>query len=98
MTDHHEPPAVRGHRRSAARRRDGARRCDRAATTRAHLRLVVTRPRPRGGMHPALPATLAFAALSMTALAFAAVVDVATAVARGARTVGTQLRAGRARG
>jgi hypothetical protein len=40
-----------------------------------------------------LPSTLAFAALSMTALAVAAVVDVANAVARTALVVGTQLRA-----
>ena len=100
MTDHLEPIPLRGHRRNAARRADGARRGHRAAVTRAHLRLVVGTPRPRRGlgMHPALPSTLAFAALSMTALAFAAVVDVANAVARTALSVSTQLRAARARG
>jgi hypothetical protein len=48
-------------------------------------------------MHPALPSTLAFAALSMTALAVAAVIDVANAVAHTATTVSTQLRAVRLR-
>jgi hypothetical protein len=43
------------------------------------------------GIHPALPSTLAFAALSMTALAFAAVVDVANAVAETVRSVGGRL-------
>jgi hypothetical protein len=40
-----------------------------------------------------LPSTLAFAALSMTALAVAAVVDAANAVARTALVVSTHLRA-----
>jgi len=44
------------------------------------------------GLHPALPSTLALAALTVTALAVAAVVDVANAVAHTALTVGTQLR------
>jgi hypothetical protein len=47
------------------------------------------------GIHPALPSTLALAALTVTALAVATVVDVANAVARTALTVGTQLRAAR---
>jgi hypothetical protein len=47
------------------------------------------------GIHPALPSTLALAALTVTALAVATVVDVANAVARTALTVGTQLRASR---
>jgi hypothetical protein len=99
MIDSHEPTALHGHRRTAIRRRGVARRSGRSGATRAHLRLVVSAPRVRTpyGLHPALPATLAFAALSMTALAFAAVVDVANAVARTALTVSTQLRAARAR-
>jgi len=40
-----------------------------------------------------LPSTLAFAAFSVTALAVAAVIDVANAVARTALTVSMQLRA-----
>jgi hypothetical protein len=47
------------------------------------------------GLHPALPSTFAFAALTVTALAVAAVVDVANAVARTAQTVSTHLRAPR---
>ena len=44
------------------------------------------------GLHPALPSTLAFGALTVTALAVAAVVDVANMVAETALTVGAQLR------
>jgi hypothetical protein len=65
--------------------------------SRPHLRLIVgRRPEPGFlGMHPALPATLVFAALSMTALAVASAVDAASALARTAIAVGTQLRAAR---
>jgi hypothetical protein len=99
ILDTHDPTPFPGHRRAAVRRRGGARRTGRAGAARAHLRLVVSAPRVRThfGMHPALPATLAFAALSMTALAFAAVVDVANAVARTALAVNGHLRAARAR-
>jgi hypothetical protein len=98
MIDSDEPTALHGHRRSAARRRGVARRTGRDPAARTHLRLVVSAPRVRTpfGMHPALPATLAFAALSMTALAFAAVVDVANAVARTALAVNGRVRAARA--
>lgn len=81
-------------RRGASRRR-----CQTLGTPyeRPRLRLVSSRrPAPLPfGLHPALPSTLAFAALSVSALAFAAVVDVANAVARTALAVGTQLRAAR---
>jgi hypothetical protein len=99
MIDSDEPTRFHGHRRSAVRRRGVGGRTGRDGATRAHLRLVVSAPRVRThlGMHPALPATLAFAALSMTALAFAAVVDVANAVARTALAVNGHLRAARAR-
>ena len=46
-------------------------------------------------MHPALPSTLAFAAVSAAALAVAAVIDVANAVARAATAVGDRLAATR---
>jgi hypothetical protein len=99
MTDSEEPTQLLGHRRGALRRRGSARRSGRDGASRPHLRLVVTSPRPRSpfGMHPALPSTLAFAALSMTALAFAAVVDAANAVARTALAVNGRLRTVRAR-
>ena len=45
-------------------------------------------------MHPALPLTLVFAAFTLTALAVASAIDVASALARAAVAVGTQLRAG----
>ncbi len=45
------------------------------------------------GIHPALPSTLAFAALSMTALAYAAALDVANGIGTVASSVGRQLRA-----
>ena len=95
MSHHDQPIPFHGHRRTAAKRQAGARRCGRGGTTRTHLRLVVSKPRVRHpfGIHPALPSTLAFAAVSMTALAFAAVIDVANAVARTATSVTTQLRA-----
>ncbi len=97
MSHHDEPTPVQGHRRTSVRRQSVARRCGRAGTTRTHLRLVVSKPRVRHpfGIHPALPSTLAFAAVSMTALAFAAVIDLANAVARTATSVTTQLRAAR---
>ena len=58
--------------------------------------MVVTPPRaPHGlGMHPALPLTLIFAAFTLTALAVASAIDAASALARSAVAVGTQLRAG----
>lgn len=51
-----------------------------------HLRLVVDRRReaPLLGMRPSLPATLVFAAVSITALAVASAIDVASSVARSA--------------
>jgi hypothetical protein len=84
------------HRRAAVRRSASRRGCRLGSPyERPRLRLVYSRRRAAPlpfGMHPALPSTLAFAALSVTALAFAAVVDVANAVAHTAATVGTQLR------
>ena len=84
------------HRRPAARRGVSRRGCHVGSPyERPRLRLVSSRraaPLPFG-LHPALPATLGLAALTVTALAVAAVVDVANAVARTALTVGTQLRA-----
>ena len=81
-------------RRGAPRRR-----CQRVGSSyeRPRLRLVSSRrPAPLPfGIHPALPSTLALAALTVTALAVATVVDMANAVARTALTVGTQLRAAR---
>lgn len=81
-------------RRGATRRR-----CQHVGSPyeRPRLRLVSSRrPAPLPfGIHPALPSTLALAALTVTALAVATVVDVANAVARTALTVGTQLRAAR---
>ncbi len=61
---------------------------------RPHLRLIVGRRREPAlfGMHPALPATLVFAAFSFTALAVASAVGAASAVARTAVAIGTQLR------
>lgn len=44
------------------------------------------------GIHPALPSTLAFAALSVTALAYAAAIDVANGIGVVASHVGRQLR------
>ncbi len=87
---------MRTHRRPAVRRGASGRRCRIGSPyDRPRLRLVYSRrPSPLPfGLHPALPSTLAFAALSVTALAFAAVVDVANAVAATASTVGRQLRA-----
>ena len=88
-----------GHRRAAVRRGASRRRCHVGSPyERPRLRLVSSRRHPAPlpfGLHPALPSTLAFAALSVTALAVAAVVDVANAVARTALTVSTQLRAAR---
>lgn len=82
------------HRRAAVRRGTSRRRCTVGSPyERPRLRLVHSRrPAPLPfGIHPALPSTLAFAALSMTALAFAAVVDVANAVAETVRSVGGRL-------
>lgn len=81
------------------RRGSTRRRCQYVGSPyeRPRLRLVSSRrPAPSVfGMHPALPSTLALAALTVTALAVATVVDMANAVARTALTVGTQLRAAR---
>jgi hypothetical protein len=85
------------HRRPGVRRGTSRRGCHVGSPyERPRLRLVSTRRRAPTlpfGIHPALPSTLAFAALSVTALAVAAVVDVANAVARTALVVGTQVRA-----
>jgi hypothetical protein len=89
---------TRNRRRPAVRRGASRRRCNVGSPyERPRLRLVSSR-RPASlpfGVHPALPSTLAFAAVTVTALALAAVVDVANAVARTALTVGSQLRAAR---
>jgi hypothetical protein len=89
------------HRRAGVRRGATGRRCQHVGTPyeRPRLRLISSRRPASGlfGMHPMLPSTLAFAALSVTALAFAAVVDVANAVARTALTVSEQLRSLRLR-
>lgn len=86
------------HRRAGGRR-GGSRRCRRhgAPYARPRLTLVSSRPRKTGpfGMHPALPSTLAFAAVSAAALAVAAVIDVANAVARAATAVGERLATAR---
>jgi len=88
---------IPSHRRAAVRRGATRRRCQHVGIPyeRPRLRLVSSRRPVRGpfGMHPALPSTLAFAAFSVTALAVAAVIDVANAVARTALTVSMQLRA-----
>jgi hypothetical protein len=84
VATHHRKPALRG----GARRRP----CRIGAPhERSRLRLVYSRPAPSlpFGIHPALPSTLAFAAVSMTALAYAALVD----VANGVGAVATRLRA-----
>ncbi len=96
MRHHDEPYSIAGGRRSAGRWRGATRRC-RGREGRSHLRLVVSQRRPPrfGGMHPALPATLAFAAVSIAALAVASAIDAASAVARTAVAVGSQLRAAR---
>jgi hypothetical protein len=88
------------HRRAGIRRGAALRRCrlHDTASARPRLtlvpsRLVPSRPRPTRplGMHPALPSTLAFAAVSAAALAVAAVIDVANAVARAATAVSERL-------
>jgi hypothetical protein len=85
-----------GRRRSGGRWRGTPRRC-RSLDGRPQLRLIVSPRRPArlGVMHPALPSTLAFAAVSIAALAFASAIDAASAVARTAVAVGSQLRAAR---
>ena len=89
------------HRRAGVWRGVSGRRCQHIWTPyeRPRLRLVSSRRPAPGlfGMHPALPSTLVFAALSFTALAVAAVIDVANAVARTALTVSARLRTTRLR-
>jgi hypothetical protein len=84
------------HRRPGVRRGASRRGCRVGSPyERPRLRLVSSRRGPRAlpfGLHPALPSTLAFAAVSITALAVAAFVDVANMVAETARAVGSQLR------
>ena len=94
---HHDGPGTPLHavqRRAGGRWRSPSRRC---RGERRHLRLIISPRRPSAvlGMHPALPATLAFAAVSFAALAVANAIDAANAVARTAVAVGTQLRAAR---
>lgn len=62
---------------------------------RPRLRLVYSRRVPSlpFGIHPALPSTLAFAAVSMAALAYAAFLDVANGVGAIATDVGARLQA-----
>ena len=85
------------HRRAGVRRGATSRRCHQqgAPYARPRLTLVSSRPRATGpfGMHPALPSTLAFAAVSAAALAVAAVIDVANAVAHAATALGDRLAA-----
>jgi len=80
-------------RRPGMRRAATAQRCRPSLEGRPHLRLVSSRRRPVAsyGMHPALPSTLAFAAVSAAALAVAAIIDVANAVARAATAVSDRL-------
>ena len=83
------------HRRPAVRRDASRRRCHVGSPyERPRLRLVHSRrPSPLPfGLHPALPSTLAFAALSVTALAFAAMLDVANGISAAAASVGHKLR------
>ena len=97
MTHHDEPHSpLRSQRRPGVRRREHSQRGRFDGAVRPRLRLVVTPPRVSHGlgMHPALPLTLVFAAFTLTALAVASAIDVASALARTAVTVGTQLRAG----
>lgn len=84
------------HRRAAVRRGRSQRRSHVGSPyDRPRLRLVYSRPTPMlpFGIHPALPSTLAFAAISVTALAYAALLDVANGVGVVASTVGRQVRA-----
>ncbi|MCC6848147.1 MAG: hypothetical protein IT294_06555 [Deltaproteobacteria bacterium] len=73
----------------------GARRRRCAAGARPRLTLVYSRRASRlpFGVHPALPSTLAFAAVSMAALAYAAFLDVANGVGAIATDVGARLQA-----
>lgn len=83
------------HRRPAVRRGRSQRRCRVGSPyERPRLRLVYSRRAPvlPFGLHPALPSTLAFAAVSVTALAYAALLDVANGIGTVATTVGRQLR------
>lgn len=83
------------HRAPAVRRGASGRRCRIGSPyERPRLRLVYSRRTPRlpFGIHPALPSTLAFAAVSVTALAYAAVLDVANGIAAVAADVGARLR------
>lgn len=97
---HHDGPlhTVAGRRRAGGRWRGAGRRC-RNGGARPHLRLIVSprRPPERFGMHPQLPATIVFAAVSVAALAVASAIEAASAVARTAVAVGAQLRAARFR-
>ena len=82
------------HRRPAVRRGRSRRRCHVGSPyERPRLRLVYSRRPPAlpFGIHPALPSTLAFAALSVTALAYAAVLDVANGIGTVARQLRTAL-------
>ena len=92
---------MRGHRRTAVRRGGARRRCQHVGTPYERPRLRLVSPRRAAplpfGLHPALPSTLALAALTVTALAVAAVVDVANAVAQTAHDLGTQLSGARLR-
>ncbi|MEB2285319.1 MAG: hypothetical protein B6D46_12850 [Polyangiaceae bacterium UTPRO1] len=72
------------------------RRCRAAmAPDRPRLRLVYGRRAPSlpFGIHPGLPSALAFAAVSMTALAYAALVDAANGAGAIAANVAARLRA-----
>ena len=88
-------------RRAGVGRGAPARRCRRgtAPDGRPHLRLVPGRHREARffGMHPALPSTLAFTALTLTALAIAGAVDTASVLARAAAALGSRLRTVEAR-
>lgn len=87
---------IPSHRRPAVRRGASRRACRVGSPyERPRLRLVSSRRRQATlpfGIHPALPSTIVFAALSATALAVAAVVDVANMVAETALALGTRLR------
>jgi len=88
-------------RRAAAAGRAPARGCRRgtARAGRPRLELLPDRRRePRFfGMHPALPSTLTFTALTLTALAIAGAVDTASVLARAAAALGSRLRMARGR-
>lgn len=83
------------HRAPTVGRGAGSRPCRVSSShERPRLRLVHSRRAPRlpFGIHPALPSTLAFAAVSVTALAYAALIDVANGAATIAASVGERLR------